>query len=294
MTMLFSFFVYSFLGWVLEVIYAYTKEKRFVNRGFLNGPFVPIYGFGLLSLHFIVHAFYDDFDPLRIGSVVVVFLLVIIVSTLIELLAGYILNVLFETRWWDYSHLKYNFKGYVALRFSIAWGVIGTFSYIYMHHYVVMPLIDALDAQLVAILSTTLVIGMFIDWMLTVVSLLNFRRMLYELKGRLTNLRKKTDMLEDALENSRLDKLKANLTTLLSSVRTNERLTKVKSKIDQLKAFFSTPKPEEPRREFESLRRLAEKITESRFYKAFPDIKLSLRNNDQEEDKEKDKNNDTD
>lgn len=290
--MLFSFFVYSFLGWVLEVIYAYTKEKRFVNRGFLNGPFVPIYGFGLITLHFLVHTIYDDFEPLRIGSIVIVFLLVTTVSTLIELFAGYMLNVLFETRWWDYSHLKYNFKGYVALRFSIAWGVIGTFSYTYMHHYVVIPFIEALDAQIVAILSTTLVIGMFIDWMLTVVSLLNFRRMLYELKGHLTNLRKKTEMLEDELESSRLDKLKSTLTTLLSNIRTNERLTKVKSKIDHLKAFFSAPKSEEPRREFESLRRLAEKISESRFYKAFPDIKLSLRNNNGKRDKEKNENND--
>lgn len=110
------FFIYSFLGWVMEVAYAAVKTKTFINRGFLNGPFCPIYGAGAIS---VVHLL----TPLKHYRILL-FLGSIAIATLIELVTGWLLEVTLKKRWWDYSDRNFNFHGYICLEFSIIWGLV--------------------------------------------------------------------------------------------------------------------------------------------------------------------------
>ncbi|MFP4457288.1 MAG: putative ABC transporter permease [Clostridia bacterium] len=128
---IFYYFVtFSVLGWILEVGYRYYHDKKFVNRGFLHGPFCPIYGFGF-SLVFITASIFNlvNFD-LTLQNVFALFLATTTITTILEFIVGFVLMALFNQRWWDYSSLDYNIGGYIALKFSIYWGIGGSFFYI--------------------------------------------------------------------------------------------------------------------------------------------------------------------
>lgn len=112
---LFYFFIYGFLGWCVEVAFAGFREKRFVNRGFLNGPICPIYGVGIVAVVMMARPFDDNIVLLYIASVVIV--------TLIELVTGVAMDKLFHHKWWDYSGKPLSIGGYVCLPFSLVWGV---------------------------------------------------------------------------------------------------------------------------------------------------------------------------
>lgn len=113
-SLLLYFFIYSFLGWCTEVAYATVKERRFVNRGFLNGPWCPIYGVGVSAVVTLLDGFRDSLLLLYLSSLVLV--------TLIEGMTGFIMDKIFHHKWWDYTGLPLNIGGYVCLPFSIAWG----------------------------------------------------------------------------------------------------------------------------------------------------------------------------
>ena len=98
-----------------NVAFAAVKERRFVNRGFLNGPICPIYGVGVVMVVVFLEPFEDQWLLLYLASAVLV--------TLIEGMTGYVLDKLFHHKWWDYSELPLNIGGYVCLLFSVVWGV---------------------------------------------------------------------------------------------------------------------------------------------------------------------------
>ena len=112
---LWIFFVYAFLGWCAEVSYAALHTGRFVNRGFLNGPVCPIYGFGMAAVLWILR-------PLM-GNTVLLFLGSVVLTSLLEWLTGLVLEKLFHQRWWNYSGEPFNLGGYICLRFSLYWGL---------------------------------------------------------------------------------------------------------------------------------------------------------------------------
>ena len=129
---LMMFFIYSFIGWVVEVIYYGITEGQFINRGFLAGPLCPVYGLGFYAALYF-------FLPLR-GNVAVIFFGVATVCTVVELIAGVIMYNIFHMRWWDYSNYKLNFKGFICLRFYIYWGIAGTLG-VYALHPAVLKII---------------------------------------------------------------------------------------------------------------------------------------------------------
>ncbi len=114
------FLIYSFLGWTVEVIYQALTKGLVVNRGFLNGPVCPIYGFGVVGLFLLLNSVTSE-NP-REMSFWKVFLAGMVLATLIELIGGWVLDRCFHARWWDYSGNPYNFHGYICLEFSIIWG----------------------------------------------------------------------------------------------------------------------------------------------------------------------------
>ena len=113
--LLWLFFIYAFLGWCTEVCYVALVTGRFVNRGFLNGPLCPVYGFGVILVLACLEPLRDELFWLFLGSLAL--------TTLLEGLTGFLLEKLFHQRWWDYSDQPFNIGGYVCLRFSVGWGL---------------------------------------------------------------------------------------------------------------------------------------------------------------------------
>ena len=109
------FLIYSCLGWCVEVVYAAATTGQLVNRGFLNGPVCPIYGFGMILVLFFLTPLEDDLLLLYLGGV--------ILPSALELVGGWALYKLYRTRWWDYTDKPFNIGGYVCLEFSLMWGV---------------------------------------------------------------------------------------------------------------------------------------------------------------------------
>lgn len=113
------FFIYAVLGWFTEEVFALVKHGKIVNRGFLKGPLCPIYGFGMVIIILCLSPIKDWLPLLFIGSAAL--------TTLLELVTGYVLEKFFHTKWWDYSDMHFNFRGYICLTFSILWGLAGVF-----------------------------------------------------------------------------------------------------------------------------------------------------------------------
>lgn len=127
---LWIFFIYAFLGWCTEVSYAATKTGRFVNRGFLNGPWCPIYGLGVVIVLSLLEPLKNNLPLLFLGSVVL--------TSALEWLTGFLLEKLFAQRWWDYSDEPFNLGGYICLRFSLAWGFACVFVVKLLHPTVLL------------------------------------------------------------------------------------------------------------------------------------------------------------
>ena len=125
------FIIYAFLGWIVEMIYNYFEQKKLVNRGFLIGPYCPIYGVGGLIVTFFLTKYQD--------SIFVTFGMSIILFALLEYFTSYLMEKLFKARWWDYSDKKFNINGRICLETLIPFGILGCVAI-----YVVNPLIFSL------------------------------------------------------------------------------------------------------------------------------------------------------
>lgn len=108
------FFIYCFLGWCWESAYVSARKRQWVNRGFLKGPFLPIYGSGALAVLIATL-------PVR-AYPALVYVFGLLGATLLELVTGICMESLFHVRYWDYSSQKFNYKGHICLSSSIAWG----------------------------------------------------------------------------------------------------------------------------------------------------------------------------
>lgn len=114
------FFLYSFLGWVIETLVKSTSEKKFVNRGFFNGPFCFIYGLTGVLMNIVFAELSDRPIFLFIGCAAL--------ATAIEWFTGKLLERMNHHKWWDYSGKKFNFDGYICLQYSVLWGILGMLS----------------------------------------------------------------------------------------------------------------------------------------------------------------------
>ena len=114
------FLIYSFGGWIVEVIFHAVALGKVINRGFLNGPVCPVYGFGVLSVFALINTLQSSGRQM---SDVMLFVFGVILATAVELIAGWLLDVCFHARWWDYSDKPLNFHGYICMEFSLLWGM---------------------------------------------------------------------------------------------------------------------------------------------------------------------------
>ncbi len=168
-TWLLLFFTYCFLGWVWEVCFVSFKQRKWTNRGFLYGPFLPIYGFGAIIILLCTSKYSDN--------IVLLYFAGVFYATVLELIGGMIMVSLFKVRYWDYSHKKYQYKGYICLGSSIGWG----FFSILLVNYVNVPIrnaIENLSYQASYILTISLMVIFTVDTTKSVQNALDLRKLL--------------------------------------------------------------------------------------------------------------------
>ena len=111
------FIIYSILGWFMEVVIVSSKKRKITARGFLIGPWCPIYGFGALFITLLLKKYYND--PIAL------FVMSFLMGTISEYVTSYIMEKLFHARWWDYSDHKFQINGRVSLTTSLGFGLLG-------------------------------------------------------------------------------------------------------------------------------------------------------------------------
>ena len=162
---LWLFFCYSFLGWVLEVVFEAAVNRRYVDRGVLNGPLCVIYGVAgtIISVGFV---------ELK-ESVFFLFLFGALVATVVEWVAGHALETLTHTRWWDYSHLPWNLDGYICLGASALWGALGVVMVLWGNPLLLLPytLLPALVRRILLWVALGLLAVDALDTVLTLLGL---------------------------------------------------------------------------------------------------------------------------
>ncbi len=126
----FLFTIYSFLGWLCESIFCSILFKKWTNRGFLNGPFCPVYGIGGLLITSLLRPFTGF--PFYI-EIPLVFVAGTLLTTLLEYFTGWLLETLFHTTWWDYSKNRFNYKGRICLLNSILFGILCLVTMLVLH-----------------------------------------------------------------------------------------------------------------------------------------------------------------
>ena len=167
------FISYSFMGWCCEVIYCSSIQKRLINRGFLKGPICPVYGFGGLLVMSVLEPFNQTWIPL--------FFLSMLITSILEYITSWILEKLFDTKWWDYSRYKFNIKGRVCLLNSTLFGLLGMLASHFVHPFL-MKLILLIKEPLVIYIASGLAIILTVDFIFTIRKLINFSTYLAKLE----------------------------------------------------------------------------------------------------------------
>lgn len=148
------FMVYSIAGWLIEVICKLIQYKRFINRGFLIGPYCPIYGYGALLITFLLRKYVDD--P------VVLFVMSVLICGILEYVTSYIMEKLFKARWWDYSKRKFNLNGRICLGTIIPFGILGLLI-MYIFNPFILGKLENLPEIVLNILSISLFVVYIVD-----------------------------------------------------------------------------------------------------------------------------------
>ncbi len=177
------FAIYSFTGWIIEVIYRSFTMRKIINPGFLFGPFVPVYGIGALFIILIQ----NYISTVHIAGQ---FIIYVIVLSIIEYFTGEFFEQLFNLKLWDYSDSKFNIKGKVSLVFSLAWGILAI-GVSHLLHPIISSQVNRISLSYSTILSAGIAAYFITDSMYSVASLNRFRKdlaLLYDKYSTLSSI----------------------------------------------------------------------------------------------------------
>ena len=166
---IFLFFIYSFAGWLMETIRVSIKSKRFIDRGFLIGPYCRVYGCGLVFLIIALNNYKDNLLTL--------FLLSMVYCGILEYFTSWIMEKIFNARWWDYTDRKFNLNGRVCLGNLLPFGIAGTIIVKFINPYVeklfiIIPtkVLNIITISFMIVFSIDVIVSYFIIYRLRKVS----------------------------------------------------------------------------------------------------------------------------
>lgn len=187
------FLLYAFLGWCMEVVFCSINTGKFVNRGFLNGPLCPIYGFGAVIMVLLLTPISENVWLLYLGAAVL--------CSALELVTGFLLKKLFHATWWDYSDQPFNIGGYICLKFTFLWGIAGV-AMMRVLHPLVESFVDIIPWVAGIVLLVVLYIYLLADIIVTVNAVTRLNRDLGEIARLSDALHKGSEALAERLGNT--------------------------------------------------------------------------------------------
>lgn len=222
------FIIYSFVGWIGEVCLALIKEKKFINRGFLIGPYCPIYGVGCILITLCLQSFASN--PF------ILFIMSLIICSGLEYSTSYIMEKLFKARWWDYSNYKFNINGRICLQYMLAFGILGTVI-IYIINPYLITLFNKVSPNVLYIITIILVILFFMDNIISFKIIYTFKNTFIKVARDNTdeiNQKVHAILLEKTGLAKRLRKAFPNLQVKLNKTKKKieKEVKKIKKKLD--------------------------------------------------------------
>ena len=229
------FFIYGFLGWCYESAYVSIKHKQWVNRGFVRGPLLPLYGSGAILLLFVTIPFRENLFLMFVAGA--------IGATLLEYVTGVAMEALFKVRYWDYSKRKFNFQGHICLAATTLWGVFAIVI-VKVVHRPIENLVMSLPETMVEIFVMVVTVVFAADFALSFKAAMDIRDVLIkleEVQREMERMQKRLDVIlafaEDSREQvvmntyERLDELTESLEERFARVK--ELREKLDAKIEE-------------------------------------------------------------
>ncbi len=226
--------IYSFVGWICETIFCSVGQGKFVNRGFLIGPFCPIYGFGALAILYTL-----GYVP---PTIVGIFLGGMLITSTLEYITGWAMEKIFHQKWWDYSSKRFNIHGRVCLKNSTLFGLMTLVLFFDLHPRV---------STLITSLSFDLKLGFLIA--LSLYCAVDFSITIYNVLG----IKKKL-----AIHGESATKLQRKLQEKYNILTDNLSLEELTKKAKELGLMNDKEKPS----------KVSINLLERRIFKAFPDM----------------------
>ena len=235
------FYIYCFFGWIIESTYVSVCTGNWVNRGFMRGPVIPIYGTGAVIVLFAV-------IPFR-TSPILVFIVGTVAASILEFVTGFVMERIYKVRYWDYSDKPFNLCGYICLFNSLCWGVLSILLIYLVHSWIEKGVLFLNDMVLLSIdsgISSLFIVDLF-NSSTTAVELKRMLANSQKLKDDLMNIHNKMIEFNTAIANGKekMDELKQMLQELYISARDNmsniasdkdsPELQNLKNKLDLLK-----------------------------------------------------------
>lgn len=253
------FTAYSILGWACETFYCSVGNRKFVNRGFLNGPVCPVYGFGAVLVILLLQS--------TEKNLVALFLSGMMVTTVLEYLTSVLLEKLFHMKWWDYSQYKFQINGRVCLLNSLMFGGLSVILMRVLHPWI-SGLIARIPTSLLPWISLGILAVFAVDTVVTVRSILILKGKMQEIQKLLEEIRTRTEAAAAQLRAEMREKTqesKASLEARLDQYRLPEGVS--------LREFV------EERRKKAAVAAKSGGMLHRRLLKAFPNLS-SARQND--------------
>lgn len=216
------FIVYSFLGWVWESCYVSAKNRKWVNRGFVSGPFVTLYGVGAVLVYVILR-------PLA-GRPVELYFAGTAVTTVLEYVTGVLMESIFHTNWWDYSKKKFNFQGKICLGSSVAWGFFVLLLF-YVLHPGVAKLVDFVPRKIGILLVYLWLAYYVVDFSFSAAAA-------FDLRGKMQKLDGAWDEFQEYLQGTRLFEAAGDLREKAAVYRSEPSAVRLREFLDEKRKNF--------------------------------------------------------
>jgi len=215
------FIIYSFIGWSIEVICKKIESGKFVNRGFLIGPYCPIYGVGGVIITVFLTKYYN--------SPITLFVMAMFICAILEYLTSLILEKLFNARWWDYSRYKFNINGRVCMETMIPFGLLGCLI-IYILNPFFINIMSSFDMKVIDVLFILFLTIFLLDMVVSLKILSSFKNVALQFKNK-DNTEEITKKVKDVLIKrspftKRLIDAFPNVRTVINNIKNELRKTK--------------------------------------------------------------------
>lgn len=190
------FIFYSVAGWLMEVTLGLIEKHKFVNRGFLIGPYCPIYGVGVVSVSLLLSKISNN--------IILLFLLSTLICGTLEYLTSYLMEKIFHARWWDYTRRKFNINGRICLETLIPFGVISVLVICFVNPWL-LNILYQIPNNTLNILVIVLMLVYLIDSFISFTIIVRFKNLSKKEKDNTEEIAKKVRETAEATINKLLE-----------------------------------------------------------------------------------------